>query len=90
MGGKGNPRAETGFCFFQRRVGVTGRNHNPGICQFADDFRRNHFRCQGHFGNDVGVFTQEIDQRGIRLTHKIRIMGAFFYQIQPRTFQMQT
>ena len=31
----------------------------------------------GHFGNDVGVFTQEIDQRGIRLTHKIRIMGAF-------------
>ena len=90
MGGKGNPRAETGFRFFQRRVGVTSRNHNPGICQFADDFRWNHFRCQSHFGNHVGVLTQEIDQRGIRLTHKIRIMGAFFYQIQPRTFQMQT
>ncbi|WP_228955942.1 ROK family protein, partial [Escherichia coli] len=45
---------------------VTSRNHNPGICQFADDFRWNHFRCQSHFGNHVGVLTQEIDQRKLR------------------------
>ncbi len=33
---------------------------------------------QGHFGNDVGVLTQEIDQRGIGLRTKFGLWVPFF------------
>ena len=89
MRSKGNTRAETDARFFRRGVRVTGRNHDTGICQRGNDFRFYHFGCQGDFGDDVGVIAKEFHQLSIRLAHEVRIVGAFFHQVQPRAFKVQ-
>ncbi|MNH37969.1 hypothetical protein D3C79_989400 [compost metagenome] len=67
MGGEGNTGAEADFSLFQRGIGVPGRDHNPGTCQFTDNFRVDHFGRQGHFGDHICVGTQAINQLSVRL-----------------------
>jgi len=89
VGGEGNARTEADFRLFQRSVGVARGDNDPGGDQFADHFWLNALRGEGHFGDHIGVVAQEIDQRRVRFTHVVRIVGAFLNDIQPRPFEMQ-
>ena len=90
VSGEGNAGAEADFRLFQRGVGVAGGDDDPGGNQLADHFRLNALRGEGHLGDHIGVIAEEIDQRGVRFTHVVRVVGAFLDDIQPRPFKMQT